>query len=272
MVIDFHTHVFPDDIAKNTIEKLEIIGGSKAFTDGTVNGLIDSMKKSDVACSVILPVVTRPKQFKSVNDFAVSINDKYGNCNDCKETRLISFGGIHPDSADYRSELKEIAAMGLKGIKLHPDYQGTLFDDIRYKRIIEMASELGLIISVHAGVDVGFRNKVHCTAQMARNVIDDVRPEKLVLAHYGGFESWDDVEKYLVGQNVYFDTAFVNNVIMPEQFIRILKNHGDEKVLFATDSPWSSQKDSISWIEDLKLSSLTTERILYKNAMELLGS
>lgn len=269
MIIDFHTHVFPEDIAKATIEKLEVIGGSKAFTDGTVNGLINSMKKSDVACSVILPVVTRPKQFRSVNEYAVKINEKYS---DNTYTRLISFGGIHPESPDYRAELKEIASMGLKGIKLHPDYQGMLFDDIRYKRIIDVASELGLIISVHAGIDVGFRNNVHCTAKMARNVIDEVRPEKLILAHFGGFESWDDVEKYLVGQKVYFDTAFVNNVIMPEQFIRILEKHGDDKVLFATDSPWSSQKESIDWIEDLKLSTETTERILYKNAVELLGS
>ena len=38
--------------------------------------------------------------------------------------------------------LKELKHMGFKGIKLHPDYQETFIDDIRYKRIISYASEL----------------------------------------------------------------------------------------------------------------------------------
>lgn len=268
MIIDFHTHIFPDKLAEKTINKLEAKGGSKAFTNGTLDGLVHSMIDAGIDCSIILPVLTKPEQFKTVNEFAVKLNEKYDGINHVK---LISFGGIHPDSSDYKYELKEIATMDLKGIKLHPDYQDTMFDDIKYMRIIDYASELGLITSVHAGLDIGYPDHIHCTPKAARKVIDEVAPEKLVLAHFGGYKRWDDVEKYLVGQNVYFDTAYIHNTIHKEQFLRILQNHGDSKILFATDSPWSGYNESIEWLKDLKMSNETLEKILFKNASKLLN-
>ena len=267
MIIDFHTHSFPDKSAEKTIKILETKGGSKAFTNGTRLGLVSSMKDAGIDCSIILPVLTKPEQFKKINEFAVKLNEEYDGINDVK---LISFGGIHPDSSDYKYELQEIAHMGLKGIKLHPDYQDTMFDDMKYMRIVDYASELGLIITVHAGTDIGYPDHVHCTPQAARKVIDEVAPEKLVLAHLGGYKCWDDVEQLLVGQKVYFDTAFIYNAVEKEQFLRILKNHGDKKILFATDSPWGGQKESIEWLHSMELSSDILEKILYKNALELL--
>lgn len=56
---------------------------------------------------------------------------------------MISFGGIHPESENYKQELQEIKSLGMKGIKLHPDYQEMYFNDIRYKRLVSYASELG---------------------------------------------------------------------------------------------------------------------------------
>jgi len=267
MIIDFHTHSFPDRSAEKTIKILETKGGSKAFTNGTRLGLVSSMKDAGIDCSIILPVLTKPEQFKTINEFAVKLNEKYDGINDVK---LISFGGIHPDSSDYKCELREIVHMGLKGIKLHPDYQDTMFDDIKYMRIVDYASELGLIIVTHAGLDIGYPKQIHCTPKAARKVIDEVAPQKLILAHLGGYNCWDDVEEYLVGQKVYLDTAFIYNAIEKEQFLRILKNHGDSKVLFATDSPWGGQKEFIDWFHNMELSSESLEKIFYKNALELL--
>ena len=122
MIIDFHTHIFPDKIAVKTIEHLEKVGGVKAATDGTLKGLLTSMEQCGVDLSVILPVATKPTQFENIQSFAKSVNEQYAG-------RLISFGGIHPDCEDYKKELDTIKAMGLIGIKLHPDYQGVMIDD-----------------------------------------------------------------------------------------------------------------------------------------------
>lgn len=200
--------------------------------------------------------------------FADTINQTYGAAG--RERRLISFGGIHPDSEDYKEQIRILAENGFKGIKFHPDYQLVNFNDIRYKRIVSEATARGLIVSVHAGVDIGYPDPVHCTPRMALDMIRDVQPDKLVLAHYGGWKMWDEVEELLVGEDVYFDTSFTQGYISEEQFLRILKNHGSERMLFATDSPWSGQKESLEWIRSMNIPEEQLEQILHGNAERLL--
>lgn len=268
MVIDFHTHIFPDAIAARTIAALEQECDCKACTDGTLDGLLASMEESAIDTSIVLPVVTRPEQFKSVNRFAQQLNETYEKASGIP--RIISFGGIHPAMENYKDGLKEIASMGLKGIKLHPDYQKMFFDDIRHMRLIDYASELGLIVSVHAGLDIGLPDPIHCMPAMARKLIDIVHPDKLVLAHFGGMECWDEVEQNLIGQDVYLDTAFMLGFIDQEQFKRMMSKHDVNKVLFATDSPWGGQAESISQLKQMNLEDEVNQKLLWKNATELL--
>lgn len=264
MVIDFHTHIFPDEIAERTIALLEKKAGLSAATNGTLQGLIDSMDAADVSVSVLQPVVTKVSQFQSINHFAAKINEEY-------QGKLLSFGGIHPDSEDYKKDLRTIKELGLAGIKIHPDYQGVMIDDTRYMNIIEYANELGLIILTHAGVDIGMPEPVHCPPDKMREVIDKLKPEKMVVAHYGGWKQWQMVYEYLAGTNIYLDTAFTLDLIENELFFKILEKHGDTKILFATDSPWSGQKQGIECLKKLPMKEETIQRILYKNAKELLN-
>lgn len=266
MIIDFHTHIFPEKIAARTISKLENIAHVKAFTDGKEESLAASMEEAGVDLSVVLPVVTRPEQFHTVNEFAAQLNEKYAE----KKRRLLSFGGIHPDTLNYKKELRVIKDLGLQGIKLHPDYQNMYFDDIKYMRILDYASELGLVSVVHAGVDIGFPDHVRCTVDMIRKVMDEVEPEKLVLAHYGGFGLWEDVERLIAGGNVYLDTAYTFGFIEDEMFLKILKKHGADRILFATDSPWSGQKESLAYLRQLAIDGGDKDKILGENAEKLI--
>lgn len=259
-MIDFHTHIFPEKIAGKTISFLAEISHTEPVLKACEADLRRSMKEAGLKASVILPVVTKPSQFDSVNRFASLFT----------EGELISFGGVHPDNENYKECLKMIKQYGLKGIKLHPDYQLTDFNDIRYKRIVDYASELGLIISVHAGVDIGYPDPVHCTPMMSREVIDEVKPEKLILAHLGGNNMWDEVEELLVGQNVMFDTAFCFGHIKEEQFLKIVETHGADKILFATDSPWASQREYANYLNGLPLNAKDKELIASGNAKKLL--
>lgn len=264
MIIDFHTHIFPDKIAARSIAHLENASKITAATDGTLNGLLDSMDRNNVNVSVILPVVTKPTQFETVNQFAAEVNQKY-------EGRLISFGGIHPDSEDYKGQLDRIKELGLAGIKLHPDYQGVMIDDVRYMNIIEYADSLGLIIMVHAGIDIGLPNPVHCPPDKTRKVLDSIKPDKVILAHYGGWKQWDEVYEYLAGEHVYFDTSFTFDYIEQDMFMRILKKHGHEKILFATDSPWSDVGKAVEVIKNMPLEADAINDILANNAKKLLN-
>ncbi len=259
-MIDFHTHMFPEKIAAKTLRFLSERCKTVPFTDGTPGGLAASAEEAGLECSVVLPVVTNPEQFDSINRFA----------GQHQEGRILSFGGIHPENEDYKKKLLYLKDHGFLGIKLHPDYQDTFFNDIRYKRIISYASELDMIVSVHAGFDPGYPDCVHCTPDMAAEVLDDVRPPKLVLAHMGGFLRWDEVEQKLVGKNVWFDTAVVFGQIPDEQFLRICRNHGTDRILFATDSPWSGQKESLSYFLKMDLTEAEKAQILAENAKKLL--
>lgn len=264
MIIDFHTHMFPDKIARRSVEHLAVICETEPENYGTAGELLISTEEAGIDISVVLPVATKASQFRSINEFATGF----------QEGKLLSFGSIHPESSDYRTQLKEIQSMGLKGIKLHPDYQNTDFNDIRYKRILDIASELDLVVSVHAGYDPLSKDHVHCSPKMSAEVIREVHPTKLVLAHLGGNQMWDEVEHYLVGEDVFFDTAviFSNKFrISDEQFLRIFHNHGQEKILFGTDVPWGSQSDFVSTIENLPLTAEEKKYLFETNARNLLN-
>lgn len=266
MIIDFHTHIFPEKIAKPTLDFLKSRCHTEPATNGMSNGLSKSSQDAGIHISVALPVVTNPKQFDSINGFAQKLNEQ-----DYRDSRIISFGGIHPDSEDYKSQLNQIKDMGFLGVKLHPDYQGVFIDDIRYKHIIDYASKLDLIVSVHAGFDPGYPECVHCTPQMARSVIREVQPKKLVLAHLGGFQQWDEVEEYLVGEDIYLDTAVIFPTIRDQQFLQIVKNHGADRILFATDSPWAGQKAFKNKIQNMPMTEKEKIAILGGNAAKLLN-
>ena len=263
MIIDFHTHVFPDKIAPKTIEFLSAKSGIKNNTDGTADGLYKSTAEAGIDTSVVLPVATKPSQFSSINRFACEINEKYGG-------RVISFGGLHPYSENCSEGLREIKRMGLKGIKLHPDYQGFFIDDPACKKLLYDATELGLIIVVHAGRDIGYPDPVHCPPDKMLEVYNEIKPEKLVLAHLGGWDQWDMVEELLCGKNVWLDTAFCFEFIKKEQFYRLLEKHGSDRILFATDSPWSPQKGYIDEVTELLPDENIRRAVLGGNAEKLL--
>lgn len=262
-MIDFHTHIFPEKIAKSTLDFLESRCHIHPYTNGMTSGLYRSTRDAGLDFSVIMPVVTKPSQFESINRFAASLQNE--------QEGLLSFGGIHPDQENYKEKLRQIADMGMKGIKLHPDYQQVMINDIRYKRIISYASELGLIISVHAGFDPGYPECVHCPPRLAKEMLRDVRPSKLILAHMGGYRRWDEVEEYLIGEDVWFDTAAVFGEMPDEQFIRMVKSHGASRILFGTDSPWAGQKEFVAYLNRLPLTDEEKQCIFQKNGEALLG-
>ena len=267
MIIDFHTHVFPDRIAEKTINLLSKNGGIPPFSDGTVNGLVKRMKEAGTDVSVTLPVMTSPTQFDSINGFAKEINDTFAD----SSPRLISFAGIHPDCEDIDKKMAFIRESRFLGIKLHPDYQGTYIDDERYVKILECAKEYDLVVVTHSGVDGAYRGTVRCTPERALRLIRKVPHSKLVLAHMGANEMPREVIETLCGEDVYFDTAYVLRFIGKYDFETILKKHGSDRILFASDSPWSDVKNDVNIIKSFGLDEKTENKIFFENAKSLLG-
>ena len=188
MVIDFHTHCFPDKIADKAIAKLAYAsGGLQPYTDGTLGGLRQSMAKDGVDLSVVMSIATNAHQQTSVNDFAAAINNG---------TDIIAFGSVYPHSEDAFDELERIKALGLKGVKLHPDYQGFAVDDLKMKPLYRKISELGLITLFHAGADVGFAPPYGGMPENMKTAVSWF-DTPVVAAHWGGMGCGDGVVRHL---------------------------------------------------------------------------
>ena len=276
MIIDFHTHTFPDKIASLAIEKLKAASHTRAFTGGTDGELLASMESCGIEKSVVLPVATNPEKIPHINDISAEKN---------KSGKLIYFAAMHPDCENPRDELCRIRDLGIKGIKLHPVYQDIDFDDIRTLKILEYAEELGLITVTHAGLDIGFPGVERCTPKMIKNAVSSIQPKKLVLAHMGAWKQWKDAADLLPGSGLYIDTSFsIGKMVQDTPYYSdaelqllnfdeaadIISAFGDDYVLFGTDSPWSDQKTAIDDILGLSIADDVKEKILHKNAESLL--
>lgn len=280
MIIDIHTHTFPEKIAASTIDKLAHTSHTRPYSNGTSAGLQSSMAQAGVDCSVILPVATNTRQVSRVNDSSAQINEHFS------ETGILSLGCIHPDLPDWKEELDRIAALGMKGIKIHPVYQGVAVDDPRYLRIFDRCGQLGLTVVAHAGLDIGFPGEVKCSPAMFLNAIRQVGPVKLVLAHMGGWRNWDEVEELLVETEVCLDTSYALGEISDlddhfspeerllmseEQFVRMVRKFGAHRICFGTDSPWGGQRENLAMLRALPLTAEELGAILGGNAQRILG-
>ncbi len=262
MVIDFHTHAFPDTLAERAIASL-VRGSGGAFppcSDGTSAGLISNMDRYGVDISVLQPVITKPSQTRTLNEWAAGVQ--------CE--RIISFGGIHPDTDDYKRDIDFVKALGLRGLKFHCEYQAFTVDEPRMLKIYDYAFERGLMIIHHAGFDPAFKEPFRSSPEMFKNVARQMRGGVLIAAHLGGQRQWDQVERHLAGENIYLDTSMGFSHYPKDQFLRIAKMHGADKLLFGSDSPWSRADLELEAIRRLPLSEADRALILSKNAERLL--
>jgi predicted TIM-barrel fold metal-dependent hydrolase len=262
MIIDFHTHIFPDALAPKALSALlsNISGIYHPVTDGTKDSLLSNMNAWGIDISVVQPVITKQSQTLNMNKWAAGI------CSD----RIVSFGGIYPHTDDYKRDIDYVVALGLKGLKFHAEYQNFNIDGPEMLKIYDYALSKGLIILHHAGFDPGFPAPFKSSPKQFANIADAMRGGVMIAAHLGGHAQWDDVEKYLVGKNIYLDTAMGFDYYSREQFLRIVKGHGADKILFASDSPWSNAKDEINTLKSLPLTELEKEMILGSNAKRIL--
>lgn len=262
MLIDFHIHLFPDALAPRTIPHLAGICGITPNTDGTLGDTLSKLEQWGVDKAVVLHIATKPSQQQNVNAFAASI----------QSDRIISFGSVHPAAPDAVEMLSQIKSMGLRGIKLHADYQGFFADDRAAYPIYETCAALGLPIVFHAGQDPLSPDVVHAGPKALAQVAQDFPYLRLIAAHLGGMNRYDEVEEFLVGRkNVWLDTSMAAECCPAEQFRRIIRAHGVQRVLFATDCPWSTPPRQLDFLEAAGVSPEELDRITYQNALDLLG-
>ncbi|HHU64010.1 MAG TPA: amidohydrolase family protein [Clostridiales bacterium] len=261
MIIDIHTHCYPDEVASWSVSVRSKKFGITPVTDGTVDGLKASMARSEVDISVLHPIALKPEQTVKMNRWSATVQDK----------KIIAFGTIHPDLPNWRQEIKWLADNGFKGVKFHADCQGYYVDDPHMLNIYRAVIDASLIILFHSGVDRAFTHPFMCTPQRLARVLDTFPEATIIAAHLGGYRYWDDARRYLLGKDIYLDTAYSIHELGLEESEQFIKSHGADKILFGTDSPWRDQRDDIALIRSFNLSIEDINGILGGNAKKLLG-
>lgn len=263
MIIDFHTHAFPDTLAHRALDSLKVHIDREPLTDGTLGDLVSHMKKWGVDLSVVCNIATNARQTDNVNTFAIESAKEF--------PAVVPLGSVHPQCTDAEYQLSRICSSGLPGIKLHPDYMGYDIDDPIYDEIFELCSSFGLFVIIHAGLDVCSPRHIHATPDMILHVIERHPSLKLVCAHFGANLMWDEVLEKLCGKPLWIDTSLALVEEHDKSVLRrILLSHDSDRILFASDCPWCPPDKNLRFIESLASSSELCDKIFEKNAKHLL--
>ena len=260
-VIDFHTHAFPDNVAEKAIPLLEEQGGIKAKLDGKLKSLLNSMDKNGIDKSVVCSIATKPSQYFSILKWSEEI----------KSERIIPFPSFHPDDEEWEKRIDEIKKKGFKGIKIHPYYQNFNLDEKKMFDIYEKVESSNLILVSHTGYDFAFERVRKADPEKIIKIKKSFPDLKFITTHLGSWEMWDEVEKFIVGKEIYMEISFSLQFLPEEKAKRIILKHPHQYILFGTDSPWADQGETLKRLKKLKLPDKIEEMILYKNASSLLS-
>lgn len=259
--LDTHCHVFPDQIAKRAMDVLTKNCDYHPVTNGTLADTIEKQHAWGCKQFVMLDIATSASSVRKVNDFLIEHNDNQ---------RIFSFGTIHPEFTDFKNEIARLDEAKIKGIKFHSGYQNFVMDDKKMYPIYEEIVKRNMILLFHGGYDPGFDGMDSCYADRCKNIVRDFKGAKIIMAHMG--DVWNNhlSLQYLLGTDVYFDVSMATIHMPKVQMEQLIKAHGVDKFLYATDSPWSSGVFTQKVINSLNITDGDKEKIFYKNAVKLL--
>ena len=254
-ILDFHTHAYPEEIAGKAVRFLNSYYKVECAGDGTIDDLKASAKEAGVGWLLIHAVATKPSQVENVNTWIAAHTSK----------NVIGFGSLHPYYKKIGQEIERIESLGLRGIKLHPDFQGYYVDSPEMEKIYSLI-EGKLPVLIHTGD----RKYDFSSPRRIANVLHRHPGLTVIAAHLGGFCQWEQSMKYLIGKNLYIDTSSSACYMEPERALSMIRAHGVDKVLFGTDYPLRRHSDELKTIEGLGLTEAEKSLIYFENAKKLL--
>lgn len=260
MVIDIHTHAWPDKIALKARENLESSYTVRFVGVPTVKTLLQYMDKNSIDMSVICSVASRPEQVTSINDWLFSI----------KEKNIKFFAALHPGYSGWKEELKRIKDHTF-GIKLQPSFQNFYVDDESVFPVYEEMEKTGQVILFHSGAELSPEMVVRATPKRLLRVKEKFPGLKMIAAHFGGFRFWEEVKKSLLGKDIYLDTSAFFGYLPDDEAKQLILGHRSDRIVFGTDFPIVDQKQDLDHFDRLGIDKGLKEMILSGNARKLLG-
>lgn len=261
MLFDVHTHAFHPKIASKAVAHLNSAYGLACEGDGTIGHLLEQESAVGIEKTVLLCAATAPSQVIPANNYAMELQRSH-------PEHVLAFGTFHPAYARWGEELDRLERNGIRGIKLHPDFQGFRLDDPRLLPILDACQER-FIILMHIGSEGPLESRPSTPYMVARLAATFPRLT-LVAAHFGGYRMWKHVLEGLPpSDNLWCDTSSTSPFVSPELLKALLGHFPRERLLFGTDWPlYSPEKEFRRFQEKSGLSDSRMEELM-SNALHL---
>lgn len=281
MVIDFHSHNFPEALAARALavmcEKLVEVNRQSRHAlapvgDGTIATQLRDMDRAGVDLCVNCPVATHPGNFEAILRRACALRSGEGG--EGARTRLVQLASLHPQDPDFAEHVRLLKENGIPGLKLHPNYQGIRLDDPKLVPFFTAVRDAGLFVISHTGFDPGYLGapSVAGPAEIAA-LLGAVPGLRFVAGHLGGESGLPPhaTDVLLPFENCWIDTAVMFDRDDDPEAQRIVREWPAERIVFGTDYFWRDQAHLAAWVRALRPEAADREKIFHANAEGLLG-
>jgi predicted TIM-barrel fold metal-dependent hydrolase len=258
MVIDCHAHIYPEKIAAKAAANISEFYKIPMCQDGTVDGLLECGRRGGIDRFIVFSAAGIPGQVASINRYIASMVTEH--------REFTGFGTLHRDLEDPAAEIEGMIALGLRGVKLHPDMQGFDIDD---PRMMDMYAILEgrLPVVFHTG---DYRYGYSHPRRLAR-VLDNFPRLTALAAHFGGWSMPDLALEYLKDRFCYLDVSSSIPYLGHRRSEELIRIYGAERFLFGSDYPMWDPELCLREFMELKLSDNERELVLHKNALRFLN-
>ena len=253
-ITDCHAHIFPAKIAEKATEGIGRFYDKEMRYLGSPDVLLESGRKAGVTRFWVHSVATTPHQVSSINHFIAE------QC--AAHPEFVGFGTLHPGSDDIERDVNELIGLGLRGVKIHPDFQRFNIDDDSAVEMYRLfAGKLPIL--VHLGDD---RYDFSHPRRMA-HALDLVPDLVCVGAHMGGYRVWEEGFEYLGGKNCWVDTSSTLGMMNDYDRARALvKRFGTDRMIFGVDFPMWDHAEELERFSRLGIRGDALEKVLWRNA------
>lgn len=260
-VINAHCHIYPEKIADRAVVGIRDFYDLDMSLNGKIDDLLKDGEKVGVVHYLVHSVATTPKQVNSINEFIADVVNS-------NPDLFTGFGTLHPDSEDIQGDFDHLIELGLKGVKLHPDFQQFAMNEKRAFRIGEIVREGGVPMLVHCG-DYRYN---YSNPENIKPFLDEFPQIPFIGAHFAGWSVWQEATEKLAGTpNLYVDLSSSLYDLTAETAVDLIHAYGADRVLWGTDYPMWESDSEMEYFNKLDLTDDEREMILYKNASKLLG-
>ena len=265
MYIDIHTHAFHPKIAHKAVDHLNSFYSITCSGDGTIANLLEREQQAGLEKCVVLCAATAPAQVIPANNYAISLQREH-------PEQVIAFGTVHPAYENWEKELARIKAAGIRGIKLHPDFQSFWLDDPRLLPIFE-AAQKDFVFEIHIGDKTTPDKNPSCPYKLA-SIMRQFPDMRVIAAHFGGYRMWSHALEVFSGstfENLWFDTSSTTPFATPELAHKLLNTFPRERILFGTDWPLYDPVEELQRLQTLGGLSDSEMEVIMSNASALLA-